>query len=182
MLNENVINQLLADKLKKNIFLINSLKLEKDLKSKNQHIKEIYIEKELPDGLIVSVVEYLPIIKAKSSENCLLWDFENKKLVTEFTVCENYKIPELINKASTDLDYIVPYIIYIQNMFNKYSETIEPPSKYIVTDYLTVVFNEHLVFIDQFKNLKQAFFMYYNLKKRIKFRELDLRFDRAVFK
>lgn len=186
-----------SEYLDQNIFLLKQKDLQKTILENNGYVKEVYIKKILPSKLEITIKEYTPSYLGYSSDRCLLFA-DNGEMVQE--VCKDCKDKCLSSEVDISLVYItsesslenaerliffeeIDGIRKVLTVFEYQIDTID------IKDGIATIndIDKHLFIFDISYELDTQLARMYIIGQKInsdeiKFKSLDLRFERPVMK
>lgn len=186
-----------SEYVNQNIFLVKPNEIQKTILESNGYIKEVYIKKVLPSKLEITIKEYVPSYLGYSSERCLLFA-DSGEMIQE--VCKECKEECLSNEVDTSLVYITSQstlenakrLIFFEEIdgIRKVLSVFQYEIEMIdIKDGIATIndIDKHLFVFDISYELDtQLARMYVTGQKidsdMIKFKSLDLRFERPVMK
>lgn len=144
------------------LFSLNIQKIKNNLE-KNPFIKTVYIGREIPDKLIIKIIERTPIALIIQEENIFFIDYDNFSLPVNSKTINAFPVPILnIDKKNKNTSISIIKYLYknYNSMYNNTSEIVESGSKItLVTDYNTKIFinpNMPINNILKLKNFEQT--------------------------
>ncbi len=183
--------------LNQNIFLLKPKDLQKAILENNGYVKQVYIKKILPSKLEITVKEYTPSYLGYSSDRCLLFA-DGGEMIQE--VCKDCKEECLKSEVDNSLVYItsesslenakrliffeeIDGIRKVLSVFEYQIDTID------IKDGIAIIYDidTHFFVFDISHELETQLARMYIIGQKIdndmiKFKSLDLRFERPVMK
>ncbi|NLZ24469.1 FtsQ-type POTRA domain-containing protein [Candidatus Dojkabacteria bacterium] len=196
-LDSNELDIYLEEYVGMNLFLVDPNEIEKVLINGNGFVKSVLTEKILPNRLKISITEYTPYYSGYSLDKCFLFSSEGTKIDILCEECEDecwevsseysqiYISSNSVIESANNLIFFdeIRRIEEILSLFGYKAKEI------LINDGI-VVFNDedkHKFTFDIAYNLDLQLARLYLVCKKInsdsiKFKSLDLRFDRPVMK
>ncbi len=186
-----------SEYIDQNIFLVKPSDIQKTFLEKNGYIKEVYVKKVLPSKLNITIKEYIPSYLGYSTDRCLLFA-DSGEMIQE--VCKDCK-EECFNREAKKLLIYITSESSLENAQRLiFFEEIDGIRKVLtvfeyqidsidIKDGIATIndLDKHIFVFDISYELDtQLARMYVTGQKidndMIKFRSLDLRFERPVMK
>lgn len=183
--------------LEKNIFLLKPSKVGEKILESNGYVEEVYVKKVLPGKLEIKIKEHTPLYLGYSSDTCLLFADTGEKILE---ICKECSEECSIDLGDTSIVYITSEstlesggrLIYFEEVYmiqKVLSAFRYELSNISINDGIARIIDtqEHeFVFDLSFELDVQLSRMYLVGQKidrdMIKFKSLDLRFERPVMK
>jgi len=183
--------------LEENIFLLRPSVIEEKILKSNGYVEEVYVKKILPGKLDITIKEYTPIYLGYSSETCMLFADSGEKVLE---VCKECSEECSTDSWDTALVYITSESALESGERLIFFEEIHMIQKVLSTfkyDLVNISINNGIAKITDIHGHEFVFDLSYELdiqlsrmylvgqkvdRDMIKFKSLDLRFERPVMK
>ena len=193
----NILEQSLDTVKGSNIFFVSGSDIQDVLKSKNEFVKNVTVEKKIPSTLEILIKEHTPFFVGYSSNRCLLFSNEGKYIKELCTECDQ-ECKEYLNIYSTI--YIASNFVLENNGFLIYQKEITDILEILsifgyniknisIEDGISTFesIDDHMFIFDISEDLDIQLSRMYIVGKKVnsesmEFKSIDLRFKRPVMK